>query len=610
MRHLRNPANVLNSLKKKATDKNYHYERLYRNFYNKEFYLQAYQRIYANSGNMTPGADGKTIDGMSVERIDRIISKLKDHSYKPNPARRTYIKKKNGKLRPLGIPSIDDKLIQEVMKQILESIFEPTFSNLSHGFRPNRSCHTALMQIQKNFIGTKWFIEGDIKSYFDTIDHHTLVKILRGRINDEHFIGLVWKFLKAGYLEKQIYHNTYSGTPQGSIISPILSNIYLNEFDNYVDRYMNEFKKGKTRMRNPEYRKISDQLSYWKNKTPSNKWETMSAEEKTQISKRIKILKKQQFSLSSVNHQDENFKRLQYVRYADDWLCGVIGSKAEAEKIKADFRNFLQKQLHLELSEDKTLITNARERANFLGYEIFVTTDSHVSSAKDYKRRQHNAKVKLYVPRMKWQNKLIEYRALKIKKDEKGKEIFIPTHRPQLINYDDLEIFKIYNAEIRGLYNYYRIANNACVIGDFYYVMKYSLIKTLAAKHKSSTRKIIKKYGGKNLGVSYNTAKGIKTIYLYNEGFKRNKVEIKNGKVDNIPSQVVVQNATGLLKRLEAKQCEWCGAENVPLEIHHVKKLKDLKGKAKWERVMIGRRRKTMALCKKCHHDLHNGKLD
>ena len=226
---LRNPIQVLSSLTEKSKNESYRFQRLYRNLYNPEFYWLAYKNIYANTGSMTAGADGTTIDGMSDERIQRIIESMRDKSYLPKPARREYIAKKNSnKKRPLGIQSGNDKLVQEVVKMILESIYEPVFKKTSHGFRPNKSCQTALYQIQKTFTGTNWFVEGDIHACFDSFNHHTIIRLLRKRIDDEMFLQLIWKFLKAGYMEQWTYNRTYSGVPQGSGVSPVLANVYLH----------------------------------------------------------------------------------------------------------------------------------------------------------------------------------------------------------------------------------------------------------------------------------------------------------------------------------------------------------------------------------------------
>lgn len=179
---MRSPEAVLESLKSHSKSLEYQYERLYRNLFNPTFYLLAYQQTYSKPGNMSPGFDGKTFDGMNLTRVNKIINRMKDHSYRPKPARRTYIPKKNGKLRPLGIQCSDDKLVQQVMKMIMESIYENTFTDTSHGFQPNRSCQTALSQIKINFNRVKWFIKGEIHSYFDMVDHHVLISILRRRI--------------------------------------------------------------------------------------------------------------------------------------------------------------------------------------------------------------------------------------------------------------------------------------------------------------------------------------------------------------------------------------------------------------------------------------------
>ncbi len=540
---LRNPIDVLNSLKTKACNESYHYERLYQNLYNEEFFLLAYRNIYASEGNMTAGTDGKTIDGMGMDRIQKLIESMKNHNYQPNPARRTYIEKKNGKKRPLGIPSFDDKLVQEVVRIILESIYEPTFSNLSHGFRPNRSCHTALEQIQAKFTGTKWFIEGDIHGFFDNIDHAVLVSILRKRIQDEYFIALIWKFLKAGYMEDWTFHNTYSGTPQESIISPILSNIYLNEFDRYMETYIKQFERGKRRQRSVEYVSWEQKLKYLRYKKYSKgKWAKLTAEERKTANDRIRTIRSEMLKCDYSEPQDSGYRRLFYVRYADDWLCGVIGSKQDAEEIKSDIKRYMTESLKLELSEEKTLITNAQDKARFLSYDIFVSSDESLKQDEygNTKRSRHG-KVKLYVPREKWQKKLIDYQALKIKY-QNGKEIFKPVHRNYLINNDDLEILKQYNAEIRGMYNYYKIAENVSVLGHFNYVMKFSMFKTFGAKYKMRIGKVRDKYGHQHFGVKYQTKSGEKTLFFHEDGFKRAKTGSTKPEIDTLPK--IVLNGT------------------------------------------------------------------
>ena len=310
---MRNPEYVLKSLSEKAKNKEYRYERLYRNLYNPEFYLLAYQNIAKSQGSMTAGADGQTLDGMSMERIERIIAKMKDHSYQPNPARRVYIAKKNSnKKRPLGIPSTDDKLIQEIIRMILEAIYEPTFSNNSHGFRPNRSCHTALKEITTLFTGAKWIIEGDIKACFDSFDHHVIIELLRKRIKDEAFISLMWKFLRAGYMEQWEYHKTYSGSPQGSGMSPILANIYLHELDVFMDELKNNFDKGDTR--NRKVHKDHDKVRWAYRKAKSN----LEANRTEENLKAFKEAQKIMLSTPHLNEMDESYKRVQYNRYADD----------------------------------------------------------------------------------------------------------------------------------------------------------------------------------------------------------------------------------------------------------------------------------------------------
>lgn len=602
---MRNPDLVLNSLASKSQDENYKFERIYRNLYNPEFFLKAYSKISPKEGNMTKGTDGLTIDGMSLERINNLIETLKDQTYQPKPARREYIDKKNGAKRPLGIPSVDDKLVQEVIRSILESIYGGSFSNLSHGFRPNRSCHTALDMVHKRFIGARWFVEGDIKGFFDNINHQTLINILRKRIEDEKFIQLIWKFLKAGYMEEWTYNKTYSGTPQGGIISPILSNIYLNELDKYIEKYKNTFDKGIERKNNPEYRHLEYQIRKTKLQLQEN-WDKYDDNTREILQKLIKEYKQKRLNMDYKLPMDSNYKRLYYVRYADDFLIGIIGSKEEAQNIKADLTVFLKEQLDLELSEEKTLITNTKNKARFLGYDIRISRDNSVKKDKNgIAIRSNKLKPQLLVPKEKWIENLKSKGALEINGNQ-----WKPIHRVYLKDNDDLEIISIYNAEISGLYNYYKLALNVSVLNKYKYIMEYSMYKTYASKYKTTIAKIINKYSiNGEFGIKYETKEGLKTRFFYNKGFKRQKnIPSKSNEIDVLPRTLV--GRTSLIERLLADKCEWCGQTDVPLEIHHVRKLKDLKGKKLWEEVMIQRKRKTMALCHNCHVDLHAGRLD
>lgn len=603
---MRNPQNVLNNLTKHSKDKNYQFERLYRLLYNKEMYLVAYQTIYANPGHLTPGVDELTIDGMSIARIDQLIDSLKDESYQPHPSRRTYIPKKNGKLRPLGIPSFDDKLLQQVIKMILEAIYEGQFEPSSHGFRPNKSCHTALTQIQKTYTGTKWFIEGDIKSFFDNINHDVMIHILRERITDERFLRLIRKFLNAGYVEDWKFYKTYSGTPQGGIISPILANIYLDKFDKYMTDYVKNFCQGKYRKRTPEYRQNEIELG-----KARRALEYVSTENQRQeVIQRIRQLEKERVLIPHSDPMDSSFKRLTYTRYADDFICGVIGSKEDAHRIKADIKDYLEAVLKLELSVEKTLITNARDKAKFLGYHLYIR-QSNLAKRDSAGRlvRNYTGRLVLEVSIETIRDRLLSYGAMKMTY-HRGYEVWKPTARYFMKDCDDLEILERYNAEIRGFYNYYCIANNSSILHRFKYIMEYSMYKTYATKYRTTKSHIIRKYKKDGqFGVQYIGRKGdTMTRYFYNGGFKRQKKSFLEN--DNLPNTAKYFSRTNLIDRLKASRCEYCQATDSSLEIHHVRKLKDLKGRTFWERLMISRQRKTIALCKDCHKKLHHGKLD
>lgn len=601
---MRSPERVLNSLNEHSKDSSYKFERLYRILFNEELFYVAYQKIASNGGSTTKGSDGRSIDEMSLARIETLIASLKDESYQPHPSRRVHIPKKNGKTRPLGIPAFEDKLVQEVVRMILEAIYEGHFETTSHGFRPKRSCHTALLHIQKTFSGAKWFIEGDIKGFFDNIDHDVLVGILRERISDDRFIRLIRKFLKAGYVEDWTFHNTYSGMPQGGIVSPILANIYLDKLDKYVKEYIRHFDMGTKRRPGKE----SNDLANERKRTVRKLKKVKDGTEKAALVARLKAIEQERAAFPNGDEMDESYRRLKYIRYADDFILGVIGSKEDAQRIKEDIKSFLSASLALELSEEKTLITHTGKSAKFLGYEITVTRDNHQRrDVRGCLRRTYGKRVRLNVSMATLRDKLLEYGAMEIKL-RNGKEVWKPKCRSGLIFNDDLEILDRYNRETVGFCNYYLIANNCVVLHNFRYIMEYSMYKTFAGKYRSTVRKINKKYRyNKLFTVKYEQKGAIKSRTFYKTSFKRRTTAF-NGSCDIEPYSIADVSRTNLTDRLKAEKCELCGATG-KLIMHHVRNLKDLKGKESWERLMSARKRKTIALCPSCHRLRHLGKV-
>lgn len=599
---MRSPKVILNALHSHSKISDYKYERLYRILFNEEMFYAAYQRIYAKPGNMTAGMDNKTIDNMSLKRINALIESLKNETYQPKPARRTYIPKKNGKLRPLGIPTFEDKLVQEVTRMILESIYEDYFEPTSHGFRPFKSCHTALTQIQNTFTGAKWFIEGDIKGFFDNINHNVLVNILKERITDERFIRLIRKFLKAGYVEQWHYHHTYSGTPQGGIISPTLANIYLDKFDKYMKEYADKFNRGKEKRLDPQYLKVTRQMNNLRKKIKHCKDEIKIEQYESEFRK----LKREALNMPCRMDMDETYRRLKYVRYADDFLIGIIGSKADCESMKADITRFMEDNLKLELSQEKTLITHAQTAAKFLGYEISIRkSTAYKRNKNNILMKSFNGNVILTLPMEIVKGKLLAYNAMRIE-TQKGKEIWKAKYRGSLSKRDIAEIVSQYNSEIRGFYNYYSIANNISKAGSkFGYIMEYSMYHTIAQKTNSSISEVIRKYKKDgDFVVSDRDSKGnVRCRVFYNEGFKRKEAN-KYADCDNMTKKFHIPSPS-LVERLKTCTCELCGHKG-EVVMHHVRTLKTLKGVQEWDKMMLQKHRKTLVVCKECFATIKN----
>jgi len=561
---------------------------IYRQLFNPELYYRAYGRLYSNEGSMTRGTTEETVDGMSSDKILGIIGLLRNERYRWTPVRRVMIPKANGKTRPLGIPCWSDKLLQEVMRSLLDAYYEPQFSPNSHGFRPDRGCHTALSDVYFVWQGTKWFIEGDIKGCFDNIDHEILMSILREKIHDGRFLALVEGLLQAGYLEEWRYRPTLSGTPQGGIISPLLANIYMDRLDKFVEgTIIPKYTCKRIRKENKEYQSI-------KNKIHRNKGQDKD---------KHRILRRMLRKAPCTDQFDSEYRRLRYIRYADDFLLGFAGPKDEAEEIKEQLKMFLRDHLKLDLSSDKTLITNAlTEKAKFLGYDI--SANALLYHGKGYGR------ITLRIPIKKLSEKIARY-------TKEGK----PAHRPELVNESDHAIIEKYGSEYRGIVQYYAYARNRFWLNRLLWVMRSSLLKTLAAKHKSTVAKMARRFTGKAItekGVmkclSVTTERpGRKPLYaqfggisLTTQSFKAVDIE------DALTDQDRFVPRKELITRLLQDTCELCGSRD-RIVVHHVRHLADLKVKGQrekppWIKTMAALRRKTLIVCTPCHNAIHAGR--
>ena len=567
-------------------------EGVYRRLFNPDLYLKAYGRIYRNYGAMTKGTTNETVDGMSPEKIEAIINLIRYERYRWIPVRRVNIPKANGKMRPLGIPTWSDKLLQEVVRSILNAYYEPQFSDHSHGFRPERGCHTALREIFINWKSTRWFIEGDIKGCFGNIDHAVLLSIIREKIQDSRFLRLIEELLKAGYMERMDYRPTLSGTPQGGIVSPILANIYLDKLDKYVETVLIPgYTRGNHKRPNKAYRTLQNKLQ-WAAARPKG----ITAKQRSQFRKDMR-------KVGSADDFDPNFRRLRYVRYADDFLLGFDGPKAEAEEIKGKVETFLRDQLKLELSPQKTLITHAsRDKARFLGHDISTYRDPTRS-------KMSHGSIDLRIPPEVIRAKIARYR-------KNGK----PLCRSELEHESDFQIVTTYGAEYRGYVQYYAFTRNRFWLHSLEWAMAQSLSHTLAHKHRTTARKMARLYttramhkGGITKAWMVRVDREGKQpllarfggLYLGCEPF----AEIRDHVIDmdrRTPPRAEI------LQRLDMGICEMC-QERTAVQVHHIRRIGDIDKpgrtpKTPWMKVMIARKRKTLVLCIPCHTNLHAGR--
>lgn len=579
---------------------------LYRLMFREDLYVTAYERIKSNPGNMTPGVNGETLDGFSLETVQRIIKAMRDESFDFTPGRRVYIPKPNGKQRPLTIAPPKDKVVQEVIRMILSSIYDgtenPTFLDCSHGFRARRGCHTALkaVGVWKN---VAWFVEGDIKGCFDNVNHHDLISILTKRIADERFIGLIWKALRAGYFEFDVPRLSLSGTPQGSIVSPILANIYLHELDLFVSSIKARHDRGDARRVNPEYRRLKAKAEYWAGVLKTG---DKDADARIKVLETIEALQKAARKLPSMDVKDPNYTRVHYIRYADDWLMGVTGPKSLAEELREEVRVFLADTLKLELSLEKTHIRHARtEEALFLGTTIQgergnpkVTT--HHRNGTTYRARATGWNIRLKVPAQRVFNRLVERGFC----SHDGS----PKHVNAWIAYDDAEILNRFNSVLWGVLNYYAFASNFSALARTQSILQISAAKTLAAKHRLGSVKSVFRSCGPSLQRRITINGEVKTAALrLNRDWQAKTYRFMSGETTG---EIHAFWQGKYTRSRLGMPCAVCGRED-GVVMHHVRHVRTANQRLKgFHALMAQVNRKQVPVCKDHHEAIHNGSYD
>lgn len=599
----------LEYLRKANSNRQWVNDELYRLMYRPDLYILAYEGIKSKPGNMTPGTDGQIIDGFSMQTIHAITQEMRTEHFQFNPARTSFIEKSNGKLRKLGIPCARDKVVQQAMRLILEAIYDspygPYFHETGHGFRPNHSCHTALREFRGKWSAVNWLIEGDIHACFDELDHQVLVCTLRKKIRDERFLNLIWKALKAGYID--LHRNkqeSLTGSPQGSLLSPILANTYLHELDEFVEGLRTKLEKGISKQRNPTYLQLSYQKSLL----------VKGGQTKTKQFQDINQLIR---TMSTVQVNDPDFIRVKYLRYADDWIIGVWGNHALAEQIKEEVKQFLSDQLRLTLSEEKTRITQARnEEALFLGTilrvggggEAKLTLQTNRCGTK-FKRRCTGWQTVMKAPMSRLLKRLSQRGFCTTNGN--------PTPKSGWAYLDPEQLILLYSSINRGIQNYYRFVDNWAQVQRIQYILQFSLAMTLGRKFKISTTKAFKRFGRHlSYAIKGRDRHEIKRVsfYLNHDWAKKRNAfpSRKEAEIDLIRTEMSMRSRSNL-----GRPCsiggETMDMDRVQIVMHHVRHIRKLSDKRQatgFNRILRMLNRKQIAVCKACHENIHSGKYD
>ena len=466
------------------------HKELFRLLRKEDIWIAAYENIKGNKGALTPGVTKETLDGIGLTKLRKLQNKVLDESYQFSPIRQTWIPKAKGEKRPLGISTSNDKIVQEVIRMVLEAIYEPIFDKRSFGFRKGLAVHDALQYVETQFRWVDWVIEGDIKSAYPTIDHKRLCDILGRRIKDGRFMNLIRKSLKCGVFVNPNTLYSILGVPQGSIVSPILANIYFNELDRWVTQKAEQVYAEKSATRHPQYKKLEYRIQKL-----SKQMEGVGRndQERKELIREIKRLIQQRNQTPSLLDQGIE---LRYTRYTDDWIIGIRGPRQLAEQIQNELGSFLQFHLKQELHPNKTKITNLRAgKVSFLGYDIFLPRNMKIGK---YKKQGGKQTMRRSTPMLRFQlpvdkviKRLKECGYITYNKKNKIRSTSKSSYTPL----EDVVIVTHFKSVWLGLKNFYSGSSNRSHLQYIQYLLHISCAMTLAHRHRSSVSKIMKKHG-------------------------------------------------------------------------------------------------------------------
>jgi group II intron reverse transcriptase/maturase len=584
-------------------DKKWEHKEIFRTLSNSDLWIIAYENIKGNKGGLTPGITPETLDGISLKRLHHLQTDVYSEKYKFAPVKRTYIRRPDGRNRPLGLPTANDKIVQEVMRMILEAIYEPVFSNLSFGFRPGRGCHTALEYIERKFRWVEWVVEGDIQQAYPTINHNILIKILEKRIDDPRFIRLIRKLLKCGVVEDDRRSYSDTGVPQGSIVSPILANIYYHELDEYVEKLAHCYSTPPekiTKQKSTEYKSLEHKISKISKQVSDL---PQGSTERVELVKEMKSIRKKRLMINSLK---EPVTRIEYTRYADDWIIGVAGNHTLAMHFKDKVSEFLLKDLKQVIHPVKTKITNLRKgNVHFLGYYIFLPRNRPISPYKGKgvrTIRRGNPTLRFDVPVDIVIQRYIDRGYFK-RTNNKGVR---PISRASYACLEDHVIVNHYRSLWLGIYNYYLGCTNRGRLQYLHYLLHMSCAMTLGHRHRVSCSKIFKKHGKKLIIQVPNTERTVSFPYRTTWRLSEKKWLCNSGIT---PPGYKYSNR--LAKSSLGLPCIICYSKEGPIEMHHVKHVrKEGHRYGGFHQQMALLNRKQVPLCQLCHKRVHQGLYD